>query len=251
MPKRVTTKAVNGEVRKLPMRRASKYPWDRIKEMYIESLEPVNLKELSEMFDTPYQAVRERSSEERWPYERAEFQSQANAKKARDKIKLLAREAEAFDEGSLKPAKLGQQLIAGRLSQIAQIFAASQQAHNAAVARLQAGQPVTREDLYSPINYKELGELAAALLRFQEVGRKALGTDVQNVNLTASTEGELNVSVNLELQRDDPDRQAALLEVLERTGLIPKMAIGNAVDGEVIGDEEVENDEEHEDDEEG
>jgi hypothetical protein len=198
---------------------AQKYPWEQVREHYISAESVITLKDLAEVYTIPYQTVRERAADERWTYLRSEHQVK-NAIAVREARTVhLAKESVSFDDTSLRAAKLGQTLIAGRLGQIAALFQASGKNFDATLAKLRAGQPVDLGDLRSVINYKELGELAAALDRFQAVGRKAMGTDVEKIELSGPGGDAIQVSVHDEMQKPDLDRMAAAMEAMHRSGL--------------------------------
>lgn len=202
----------------LPIKR---HDWETVKAHFIEQTEPVSLRELSEAYGIAYQSVKERSAKERWSYLRAEHQSTVARKAQEDRIKRLLDESEKYDDASLSAAKIGQNLVAGRMAQIASVFAASQSQFNNAVQRLKNGQPVDRTELYSAIRSSELLELANALERFQNVGRKALGTDVQtfNHNVSGEVDHHHELSISEEIGKFDADRMAGFMEAAMRAGL--------------------------------
>lgn len=221
-----------------------RHPWEKVRDHYVEHPEEITLKELSEAYDIPYQSVRDRSSEEKWKFQRAAYQSEVHAKQTANRMKRMVEQANNFDDQSLRAAQIGQGLVAGRMAQIAELFAAGNHHHKVAAEKLKQGLPVERSELYSFINYKELGELAAALQRFQEVGRKALGTDIQRFDVQGEVQHniEAHISIVQEMARDDVDRQAQLLEAMHRAGLISlEIEEADVEDAEVVGDGDGEN----------
>lgn len=233
--------------KKLPVRRSggrpAKYDWAKLRTHFVEQTEPISLKDLAATYGTPYGMTRDRCSAERWQYLRAEHQANLAKEVTRQRIKTQLAEAENFDDQSLKNAKLGQTLIAGRMQQIAAVFGASQNNFNNALARLKAGQPVDKSELYSAIYAKELLELATALEKFQAVGRHALGTDFMNKDVLEEFQKEEGLDIGEEMVKGDLDRLAALWEAMERAGINDQFAIGNGdegdddiVDAEVVAD---------------
>ena len=93
--------------------------------------------------------------------------------------------------------------------------------------------------------------LSKAALQFQEVGQKALGTDVQRVDIHHDINADIDVdvqvtSISAELSRDDPERLAAFLQAAKRAGLLdtmlsdqqsqdhPAIESGEVVDAEIV-----------------
>jgi hypothetical protein len=224
--------------KRLPIKR---HPWEKILAHFVESPEELTLKELGEAYGIPYQSMRERSSDHKWTLQRAQYQANLAQKRSNERVKRAVKDATDFDDQSLRAAQIGQSLVAGRMAQIAELFAASQAQHQSAVAELKQGNPVTRADTYSVINYRELGELAKALSLFQDVGRKALGTDINRFEIDGAVQhtADVQVSIVQEMASDDIDRQAALLDAMQRAGLI-KLTIEpeDIQDVELIGEDE-------------
>lgn len=197
----------------------SKHPWDQIRDHYMTAESSVTMKELAEVYGINYDVVRAKGAEERWTYLRAEYQTKNRIAIQEARTQTLVKEAVSFDDVSLKAAKLGQTLIVGRLGQIAQLFQASGVSFDKVLAKVRAGQPVDLTELRSSINYKELVELANALDRFQNVGRKALGTDVEKIDLSVIQGSIVEVNISEELGKPDLDRMAATVEAMRRAGL--------------------------------
>jgi len=224
-----------------------KHDWEKAKTVFVEQTEEISLKELSELTGIPYGQVRDRSSKEHWQYLRAEHQTTVQRAVTKGRVKKLLEQATAFDDQSLSAAKLGINLIQGRMMQIGQVFAASKKTFDDTVRRLQLGQPVSREELRSAVYSKEIIDLAAALERFQNVGRKALGIpDVQKFETEVHgsldhnlIDGEPDLSVGQELRRFDGDRLAAVFDVASRLGLRLNDILGTS---DVIDAEEVDED---------
>lgn len=213
-----------------------KYDWEYAKDMFITSTPMVTLKEVSRRTGIPYDQVRQKSSKERWQYLRAQEQAEAFKKKRTEFTNKMAGESIKFDENAVDTAKLGMNLVTGRLIEISKQFAAAGATSDVVIEKLKQGVPVRREELYSVINYKELRELSLAALTFQELGRKALGTDIDKLEINVDTTVEQVVSIGGELQKDDPERLAKFLEVLERTGLTALNLEGDGDEDDDDGD---------------
>ena len=218
--------------------RKPKYDWDLIQQTFVEGVptnpaEPdgerewLNLRELSERMNVPYDRVREHSSKYRWSDLRLTYQAQIAQQRQRLRAKRIAKDASDFDDRSHTVGKVGMQLVGVRLSEIAQEVKDREQIRKDALRRRASGQAVDKEDLYSAVYARELSELAKAAQVFQEIGQRALGTAVERHEISGPEGGPIlsaSISVTQELERDDPDRLAAFLSVAQRTGVWAQLA---------------------------
>jgi hypothetical protein len=202
-------------------RRATKWPWDKVLDHYVTAESLVTHQELADVYGIPIQTIRSKAAVERWAYVRASHQSQNTIARREARTAHLAKESVGFDDQSLKAAKLGQTLILGRLGQIAQQFQAEGVNFEEALKAIRSKQPFDRYALKSSINYNELIQLANALDRFQTVGRKAMGTDVENISIQNIIDGTATLEVNVhdEMQKPDLDRMAGTIMAMKRAGL--------------------------------
>lgn len=209
---------------RLPFKR---HDYDAARAMYVEqSGMDVTLKDVAEALNINYTLLRRKSADEHWTAQRAEFQSKAAISMAKNRVRRLVKDGEAFDDRTLQAARVGQDLIAGRLAQLMQLFQAQQPGYSSAVQRLKAGLPVSKEELYGSFYPKDLTELARSLELFQKAGKLAIGIDITNFDrkeLVDQAESAANpdgdVSIVEELRRPDMDRMAALIETMERMGV--------------------------------
>src|SRR5690606_36258755 len=97
-------------------------------------------------------------------------------------------------------------------------------------------------------HHKELEGLASALDRFQSIAMKALGTDVQKVELSGADGGPVvqnQINIHAELVRDDVERAAAVIGALADSGQLPMELIEalaeaegeDIVDAEIVEDD--------------
>lgn len=237
----------NGNSANLPARRKSpnrKYDWEGLKAQYIEGVpkDPskpegdrtwLSLKEIAERTNTPYQRVRERSSQERWTEARTQYQASLTRKRQEERAKKLVGEATEFDDKSLDVAKMGTRLIATRMAEIAADVREGQEKKKIIKAKLDAGLPIEKWEwkwLSTQINSGELERLAKSMAMFQEIGMKSLGTDVARHEISGpagspiGVEVEHTISVVRELQRDDPDRLGGFLAAAHRAGVFEQLA---------------------------
>ncbi len=230
-------------------RKNPKYDWEMIKRQYVEgvntgtdekSLRLPTLKELSDEYGAPYTRVRERSAKERWTERRAEYQIVATRERQKKRVKKMAENAVEFDANAYKVASTGMAMIYTRLAEIAAQVNASRALRADALERQKNGEPVERYELYSAVNYREMEGLASAASRFQEVGMKSLGTDVQRHEISGPDGGPIEAtttSIIQELNRDDPERLAMLVAAMKESGLYTGDD-ENVIDGELIEETE-------------
>lgn len=198
------------------------HDWDAIREWYIEQTAQPTWTATARQFGVNHVTVTKKGNQERWPYLRAQHHAE-RIKKRREKHGEWAMEQSVkFDESSLDTAKLGMALVTQRLVEIQKMYSAHQHLQADFIKRLESGQPWLPKEKWGVVDYRELESLARAALTFQEIGRKALGTDALNIDL--SVDGEISVEevvhIGETLSRDDPDRIAQLLEAAERAGLL-------------------------------
>ncbi|AKL88389.1 hypothetical protein BH789_gp108 [Gordonia phage GMA6] len=249
-PAPLVPKKINRKTGKPVSRRSGqeRYPWDKIRRDYIEGV-PVpgtkdervwpNLKDLGEDYGVPYPRMRKRSAAERWTAHKEAAQNVARLARMKKRAEQIETNALDFDEKSYNVAKLGMSLVAGRMAEIGQEMQVKKQFRDQAIADLQSGLPVPKEDLYSSIRYQELEGLAGAAERFQSIGMKALGTDSQRIDINNIGGGDTNVSivnVSNELARDDAERLGDVFAAMNEAGLLPK----EVLDAVTIVDAEVE-----------
>lgn len=221
--KTAVEKRIYAEHRQVIGRALRKYDWDLARNTYVSSHEEISLKKLSEDMNIPYAQMRIRSSKERWRYQRAEEQKKIFKDKRVKHLQKMADDSIKFDQVAIDTAKVGMSLVAGRLAEMSRMFAASQPGSQAVLEKMQRGEPVTMMEMRSSINYKELRELALAAQAFQDIGRRAFGVDEAGFdieNLTINNGGESVINVQAEIGKDDPARLAAMMEAMERAGLI-------------------------------
>ena len=210
-----------------------KYDWFDLKTKFVEGYkvegsderEFVNLVELSEREKIPVQRVRERAADERWYEQRESYQLRMVKARQAKRVLELAGESVDFDSKSLDLAKLGIGMVTARMAEIAREVQESQRRREEALKLQAAGFDANPKDLKTVISARELDMLSKAALQFQEVGQKALGTDVTRMEITQDIHTDIDVdvqvtSISAELSRDDPERLAAFLQAAKRAGLL-------------------------------
>lgn len=245
--RRRTSKNPGQEVLAAPKNRrtaTTKYDWDHLMDVFVEgeqlqdgSILLLNLKELAERYEVPYQRVREKASKQRWTDRRLNYQQKAAMERQREQRKTMVAESLAFDQNALSAAKLGMGLITARLAEIAQEHKVKQARIEDAQRRLERGEPVEKWELYSAIYPRDMETLASALDRFQTIGMRAMGTDVQRHEVTSPDGSMTNTTINVtaELHRDDPDRLALILEAMRDAGFDVPMD-DNIIEAQVESD---------------
>lgn len=232
-----------------PTKKQTTYEWSDIRREYIEGVpipgsqterEWLSLKELAERHNIPYVRVRKRSSAERWPEHKQAAEYAATMERAKVRAKQIEGNALDFDDKAFNIAKTGMALIHARLAELGQDMQVNKARRARALADKEAGLPVKDKDLYAAIRYSEIDGLASAAARFQDIGMKALGTDITRVDLTGELNSaqEITINVNSELKRDDPERLADMLTAMNQAGVLPDDVL-KAISGPEEVDEEV------------
>ena len=211
--------------------RGYKYDWDALRVQFIEGItkdnderEFVNLKELALRSNVPYERVRERAAIESWYQNRQAYQLQLAKQRQAKRITELSKESLDFDSSNIKLAKMGVGIITARMGEIARDIQEQNKRRDEALKLQAAGFQIDPQDLISAIDSKELEMLARAAQSWQQVGQKALGTDVIKHEISGQIENiDIDVqvtSITAELGRDDPERLAAFLHAAQRAGLL-------------------------------
>lgn len=221
-----------------------KYDYSNAKAQYIEGVpeDPakpegsrtwLNLKEVADRVDIPYQRIRERSSKERWTDLRTNYQASLAKKRHEDRAKKIITEAIEFDDKSLDVAKMGTRLVAARMSEIASAVREAATKKQIIQDKLDNDLPIEKHEwqwLKTQINSAELERLAKSMAMFQDIGMKSLGTDVARHEISGpggapiGVDVEHTISVARELQRDDPDRLGAFFAAAHRAGVFEQLA---------------------------
>ncbi|UVF61416.1 hypothetical protein SEA_DALANDE_2 [Gordonia phage DalanDe] len=236
-----------------PTRKETIYDWTGIRRDYIEGVpirgsqerEWLSLKELAERHDIPYGRVRKRSSSERWPEHKQAAEYTAMMERAKVRAKQIETNALDFDDKAFTIAKTGMALVHARMAELGQDMQAHRAIRAQALANKENGLPYKDKDLYSAVRHNEIDALASAAQKFQDIGQRALGTDVKKIDLSGELTSNTEVTINIsdEVKRDDPERLADMLAAMNQAGVIPDDVLAAmSADDEVI-DAEVEEDE--------
>lgn len=210
-----------------------KHDWYEIRTLFIEGVQEegsdertfLNLKELAERTGVSVQVIRERSADERWYDQREQYQLRMAKARQTKRILELSGESVDFDSKSLNVAKLGMAMVTTRMSEIAREVQEQQKRREEALRLAQNGYPIDPEDLRTVIDARELDTLSRAAIQWQTLGQKALGTDIQRMEIQQEIQANIEVdvevtSISAELSRDDPERLAAFLQAAKRAGLL-------------------------------
>lgn len=215
-----------GEVTKRRRKDAAgyKYDWGEIRTAFVEGIELddsgertfMNLKELAAHMKIPVQRLRQRSSDESWYDLRQQYQLKAAKARQTKRILELSRESVDFDAKSLDLAKEGMALVTARVAEIARDVREYEILRSADAVG----------DVATVIDARELDTLARAAGQWQSLGQKAMGTDVQRLEVQQSIDVDMEVtSISAELSRDDPERLAAFLQAAKRAGLLDTVLV--------------------------
>lgn len=213
-----------------------RYDWDAIKEFYLTYQGDIDLAAVARQFGVPAQTVYNRSGKEGWRDERVYTQARMLRDKRAERNVETARKAQEFDDRAYETAKLGLNLVTSRMAQIADQFTVQKIMFERALERAARGETVTKSELWSSINYRELVELGKSLELFQNAGRRALGTDVQTIAMIMDgpdgVRDDRTATIVEELGTPDKDRLAALVDALVDANIM-QLKFGD--DGEIVG----------------
>lgn len=229
------------------------YDWPFLKRMFIEGIpedpdkpdgkrEWLNLRELSERFGVSYQQVRDHSADERWRDIKTEYQAKVMKKRQAQRASRMFEVGTEFDDLALDVGQRGMQLVQFRLTEMIRDGALRDQRRRQIMDA--GGDVADMEDalkeLRSAVSADQLEKLAKAAAMFQEVGMKAIGTDITQIQVSGPGGDPIQhaVSVAAELERDDPNRLAGFMSAALRTGFMQEMLSQQGVQtneqGEII-----------------
>ena len=207
-PPRTTRPPAKGAGKRKPFER---YDWPGIKKRYVEGTkgpgdevtEWPSLETVANHFGVTPSRVRERAAMEGWTEQRRQWQAYVERTRQQAKAAGLARIGQDLDNRAVDATKLGLQLCIAVLTERAQAAQAARSAGG------KAG---------DALNALELTRLAQAVDLWHRIGLRAVGDpDVTRVEITGAHGGPIEISE--ELRRDDPDRMATVLSVLQQAGM--------------------------------
>lgn len=217
------------------------HDWDVVRERYVSARPQLTYAEVAQEFGIGVQTLSNRAAKEKWKHQRANEQLKIAKDLRREYSITAATKGIKFDEVAGDTATMGMSIVTARLLEISRMVAARGNTMDEVVNLMRAGLPVPKEMTYFAVSYRELVGLAQAAQIFQDVGRKALGTDITQLEAHITHDVEVSgsveqvVSIGGELQKDNPERLADFLEVLSRMGMMTPE--GEVVDGELVDDE--------------
>ena len=197
--------------------------------------------DLAKMYNLNTATMYAKSSKERWTEQRTEYQGSLELAKRQARVTDVRKKAQDLDESAYRISKLGAAIVTRRLAEIAEDQTLHAQTRKEAIDRVKAGGILDAEALASSIDARELDALSKAGMAFMQLGQKALGTDINRVEISGNPEEPIQHqhSIREELVRPDDDRLAAFLQVLDRSvGIENVLSIGSD-DSEDIYDADI------------
>jgi predicted transcriptional regulator len=214
---------------KTPRKRTPKTPkidWVSVREAYVQGVPQDDdsriwptQQELAETYGISHAAVSQHASKERWSEQRSEYQSNIAVAQRQARITDITKKSQDLDETALRMANLGAAIITRRLAEIAEDQHRNAQIRKDVLTQMDNGGMLDSSVLIPSIDAREVDSLSKAGIAFIQLGQKALGTDIVRHQISGDSESPVEVrhSVTAELERDNPDRLAGFLEVLDRT----------------------------------
>lgn len=200
--------------------------WLSVRENYVQGVVTTDgsrvwptHQDLADTYGVSLAAVSSHASKERWAEQRGAYQSDIETAKRQARLTDITKKSQDLDESALRMANIGTAIITRRLAEVAEDQHRLSLARKEAIAVAEAGGIMDMSVMGPSIDAREVDALSKAGMAFIQLGQKALGTDVIKHQISGDQESPLEVhhSVTEEVQRDNPDRLAGFLEVLDRT----------------------------------
>jgi hypothetical protein len=187
------------------------YDWPSIKRRYVEGVKGrgeeatvwPSLNEVAEHFGVTASRVREKAAQDGWTEQRKQWQAYMERTRQQARAAALAQSGVDLDNRAIDASKVGLQLLNALL---ADIGARAQQARS------------QDKPLSSVLSALEMQRVASAVDLFHKIGLRAVGDpEVTRLEITGANGRPLEIGS--ELRRDDPDRLATVLAVLQQAGM--------------------------------
>ena len=219
-------------------RKSGVIPWAKVRQDYVEGIiakDETTRKEtvwypthvqLAERYGIHAQQISNRSAKERWTELRRQYEIRAMMEHQAKRARRVADQADDFDDKAIQVAERGLGMVTIRMGEIAKEMEARKALREAALSMLSSGSIPKKEMLYSGVNYRELEGLANAAARFQEMGMKALGTNVDRTAIVGPDGGVIDptratLDIKAELVRDDAERASSLIAAMIDAKMLP------------------------------
>ena len=193
-----------------------RYDWPAVKKMYVQGVNDtegenttkwLSLDAVAAHFGIPPQRVREKSAMDGWVGERKRWQAQIETTQKQARAAALAKDGLKVDNAALEAAKMGLQLALHELQ------AAGKRAQRARTENV--GDP---DAAHTGLDPAVQLRLAQTVDLWHKIGLRAVG-DPELHRVELSGPNGAPIEITQELRRDDPQRIATVLAVLEKAGL--------------------------------
>lgn len=224
-----------------------KYDWPAIRAAYVEGVKDEDgnrtwptQQAVADLFEMKVERIKERASKERWTEQKAAFSREWHEERQKKRQKELVAAALDVDSKSINVARLGLALVTKRIAEIAKESEGMAKRAELINHYIDNGLKIPDKLLQPTIDAREMVALAQAAQGYQQLGLKALGEDVQRVEVTGRDGGAVQIEVRKvadEVMRDDNNRLAALLNASAelQAQLLGEMDIEDA---DIVEDEE-------------
>lgn len=194
---------------------ARNYDWPAIKRRYVEGIKGSgeeatvwpSLNEVADHFKVTGSRVREKAAQDGWAEQRKQWQAYMERTRQQARAAALARSGVELDNRAIDASKAGLQLLYALLVDRTQQVQLARQGAGDAIGAAAA-----------TLSALELQRIASAVDLFHKIGLRAVGDpEVTRLEITGANGRPLEIGQ--ELRRDDPDRMATVLAVLQQAGM--------------------------------
>lgn len=228
--------------------RASKYPWDAIRQEYIEGVQnnptkdPFDIhwptqQELSAKYNVPEPTMAARAARERWTAQKKSMMVSVDAKRRAAKIRAMQKEGVEFDNTVLNIAKVGNAVVMRRLAEVLKAAGERERMGELNLAAMERGELVdlTLTKKMADFDAREIVDLATAASTYTSLGRSVIG-DPDAMD-TASNDQLEEVSISDRMRTGGTDKLVELLEALGGTGAL-KHVLGQKTQVQLTAEED-------------
>jgi hypothetical protein len=200
------------------MARGVKLDLEAVRTEYVEGtatddgIKYLTLRELATKHKVGHSQLRRVAANERWSEEKAAVQRMVEVQRREERVAALSALSVEFDSQTLNGAQAGVRAVWRRLTDML-----------VESTPVEQRSPDLRAVPYRALSAKEASALASALLKFQTIGKRALGESesTSRVEMTGAGGGPIErVDVHAVLTAYDPERMGKFVSKLVESGML-------------------------------